>query len=298
MLFRMAAQNQQYAKAIDYGKQVADSGKRRRAMTSASSRRSTICRRTARTRPSGRTRRSPPPRKAGETPKENLYQFKLQCASDAGDNAGDGRGADGSDQAHQQDDLLEHAAAHRAPGRARRSQHADDLPHHVQHQLDERRHRLHRDGAASGRCGSARRGRRRARQGDVDWRHQGRAQGAHHAPVERPCKTRAEADKKGLAQQEAEANKSAAGELDVKLGEVYYGFGDYQKAADAINKGLQKGQIKHQDEAYVYLGLADAQLKNYRGGQEGVREPQERTEHQPARVEAVDALRRRSSECS
>ena len=27
--------------------------------------------------------------------------------------------------------------------------------------------------------------------------------------------------------------------------------------------GLQKGQIKHLDEAYVYLGLAEAQLKNY-----------------------------------
>ena len=53
---------------------------------------------------------------------------------------------------------------------------------------------------------------------------------------------------------EAEATKNPAGELDVKLGEVYYGFGDYQKAADAINQGLQKGQIKHQDEAYVYLG--------------------------------------------
>ena len=49
----------------------------------------------------------------------------------------------------------------------------------------------------------------------------------------------------------------------MKLGEVYYGFGDFQKAADAINAGIQKGQIKHLDEAYVYLGLADAQLKNY-----------------------------------
>ena len=69
--------------------------------------------------------------------------------------------------------------------------------------------------------------------------------------------------RRACAQEEAEANKSAAGELDVKLGEVYYGFGDYQKAVDAINKGLQKGNIKHQDEAYVYLGLANAQLKNY-----------------------------------
>jgi TolA-binding protein len=48
----------------------------------------------------------------------------------------------------------------------------------------------------------------------------------------------------------------------VKLGEVYYGFGDYQKAADAINQGLQKGQIKHLDEAYAYLGLSEVQLKN------------------------------------
>jgi tetratricopeptide (TPR) repeat protein len=76
-------------------------------------------------------------------------------------------------------------------------------------------------------------------------------------------KSRADADRKGLPQEDAEAAKSPAGELSVKLGEVYYGFGDYQKAADAINAGIQKGQIKHLDEAYVYLGLADAQLKNY-----------------------------------
>ncbi len=74
--------------------------------------------------------------------------------------------------------------------------------------------------------------------------------------------SRADADKKGLPQEEAEASKSPAGELSVKLGEVYYGFGDYQKAVDAINQGLQKGQIKHQDEAYVYLGLSQVQLKN------------------------------------
>jgi tetratricopeptide (TPR) repeat protein len=73
---------------------------------------------------------------------------------------------------------------------------------------------------------------------------------------------RADADKKGLTQQEAEAGKNASGELSVKLGEVYYGFGDYQKAADAINQGIQKGNIKHQDEAYVYLGLAEKQLNN------------------------------------
>jgi len=75
-------------------------------------------------------------------------------------------------------------------------------------------------------------------------------------------KSRAEADKKGQAQLDGEAKKNPAGELDVKLGEVYYGFGDYQNAVTAINRGLQKGQIKHQDEAYVYLGRSQVALKN------------------------------------
>jgi tetratricopeptide (TPR) repeat protein len=76
-------------------------------------------------------------------------------------------------------------------------------------------------------------------------------------------KTRAEVDKKGLKQLDAEAGKNPAGELQVKLGEVYYGFGDYQNSASAINKGLEKQQIKHLDEAYVYLGRAQTQLKNF-----------------------------------
>src|ERR1700723_2653242 len=38
-------------------------------------------------------------------------------------------------------------------------------------------------------------------------------------------KTRAEADKKGQAQLDAEATKNPAGELDTKLGEVYYEIG-------------------------------------------------------------------------
>jgi hypothetical protein len=73
---------------------------------------------------------------------------------------------------------------------------------------------------------------------------------------------RADADRRGLPQQDAEARKSDTGELDVRLGEVYYGFGDYQRAAEAINRGLQKGNIRRLDEAYVYLGLSERQLKN------------------------------------
>jgi tetratricopeptide (TPR) repeat protein len=75
-------------------------------------------------------------------------------------------------------------------------------------------------------------------------------------------KTRAQVDKKGLTQLDAEAGKNPAGDFDVKLGEVYYGFGDYQNSASAINKGLEKQQVTHLDEAYAYLGRAQVQLKN------------------------------------
>ena len=73
MLFELAASTQQYAKAIEYGKQVADAGSRRRRMTWRSWRSSTTSRRTARTRPFGRDKAIAAARKAGEAPKENLY---------------------------------------------------------------------------------------------------------------------------------------------------------------------------------------------------------------------------------
>ncbi len=74
---------------------------------------------------------------------------------------------------------------------------------------------------------------------------------------------RADADRKGQPEFAKEAAKSGAGQLYVKLGEVYYGFGDYANAASAIQTGLQKGEVKSLGEAYVYLGLANQQLKNY-----------------------------------
>jgi hypothetical protein len=75
-------------------------------------------------------------------------------------------------------------------------------------------------------------------------------------------KTRADADKKALPQLDAEAQKNPAGQLDVKLGEVYFGAGDYQNAVIAITRGIGKGQVKQLDEAYVYLGRAQVALKN------------------------------------
>ncbi len=73
---------------------------------------------------------------------------------------------------------------------------------------------------------------------------------------------RAATDRKGIPQFIKEAQKSPTGELDVKLGEVYFGMGDYQSALQAINRGLKKGAVKHLGEAYVYLGLSEQQLKD------------------------------------
>jgi hypothetical protein len=67
-------------------------------------------------------------------------------------------------------------------------------------------------------------------------------------------KTRADADKNGLPALDAAASRNPAGQLDVKLGEIYFGAGDYPDASAAITRGLGKGQIKQLDEAYVYLG--------------------------------------------
>jgi tetratricopeptide (TPR) repeat protein len=77
------------------------------------------------------------------------------------------------------------------------------------------------------------------------------------------CEKQAESDRQNLQAEVAEANQSASGERLVKLGEVYYGLGEYQKGIDAIAQGLQKGSVQHMDEAIVYLGLAKVQLQNF-----------------------------------
>jgi len=68
---------------------------------------------------------------------------------------------------------------------------------------------------------------------------------------------RAQADRKRLPQLEEEAATAQSGEPYVRLGELYYGFGDYAPTITAIQRGLDKGKVVHLDEAYVYLGLSE-----------------------------------------
>ena len=260
-LFGIAASTQQFQKAIDYGKEMSDAGSATPndlAIIAQSYFQLKDCKNSA----VWVDKAVAASRKAGEAPKENLYLFKLQCASDASDNAA---------MIPVLTDLIKLNNKSSYWNTLLRIERQDERDDHNTLML----YRVMYDTNAMT-VGS-------------DYVEMAQLLGDAALPAEAQAvlekamaaglitdaqkertnrllnsfKTRADSDKKGQTQFDAEAKKSPAGELDVKLGEVYYGLGDYQNAVTAINRGLQKGQIKHQDEAYVYLALADAQLKNY-----------------------------------
>jgi tetratricopeptide (TPR) repeat protein len=261
MLFRINAGNQQYAKAADYGKQMADSGT---ATAEDLGILSQVYYLQKDCKNSGlwADKAIAAARKAGEAPKENLYQFKLQCASDAGDNPA---------MAATLLDLIRLTNKTNYWNTLLRIERQEERDDHNTLMI----YRVMYDTSAM--------------TAGTDYIEMAQLLGDAALPAEaqtvlekamstaglikdeqkertnrllNALKTRADADKKGLTQLDAEATKNPAGELDVKLGEVYYGGGDYQSAITAITRGLQKGQIKHQDEAYVYLGRSQVALKN------------------------------------
>jgi tetratricopeptide (TPR) repeat protein len=259
-LFGIAASTQQFQKAIDYGKEMADAGTASPndiAIIAQSYFQLKDCKNSG----IWVDKAVAASRKAGEAPKENLYLFKLQCASDAGDNAA---------MIPVLTDLIKLNNKSTYWNTLLRIERQDERDDHNTLML----YRVMYD--------------TNAMTVGTDYVEMAQLLGDAALPAEAQAvlekamssglitdaqkertnrlltsfKTRADSDKKGQAQLDAEATKNPAGELDVKLGEVYYGLGDYQNAVTAINRGLQKGQIKHQDEAYVYLGRSQVALKN------------------------------------
>jgi tetratricopeptide (TPR) repeat protein len=251
ILFKITASTQQYAKAIEYGKQVAESG-------AATADDIGILAQLYYLQKDCKNSIVWADKAAA---KENLYQFKLQCASDAGDTPGMDAAAI---------DLIRLTNKTNYWNTLLRIERQDERDDHNLLMI----YRIMYD-TNSMTVGT-------------DFIEMAQLLGDAALPAEAQTvlekamslalindqqkerttrllnsfKTRAEADKKGQAQLDAEATKNPAGELDVKLGEVYYGSGDYQNAVTAITRGLGKQQIKHLDEAYVYLGRSQAQLKN------------------------------------
>jgi hypothetical protein len=86
MVFRLAAGNQDYPTAVAYGEQLAAAGSATPGDLTVLAQ-VTYLQKDCKNSGLWADKAIAAARKAGEAPKENLFQFKLQCASDAGDNA-------------------------------------------------------------------------------------------------------------------------------------------------------------------------------------------------------------------
>lgn len=73
------------------------------------------------------------------------------------------------------------------------------------------------------------------------------------------AKKAAATDQAGLPRLTTEADAASTGAKNVGVGIAYLGYGQYDKAADELSKGLQKGGVKDENQARLLLGIA--QLK-------------------------------------
>ncbi|MCE7895217.1 MAG: hypothetical protein DYH19_00440 [Gammaproteobacteria bacterium PRO8] len=74
------------------------------------------------------------------------------------------------------------------------------------------------------------------------------------------AKAAAAKDLQSLPQFEKDAQKGTNGQADVALGMAYSSFGQYEKAAAALSRGLAKGGVRDPDQAQIMLGIADLKL--------------------------------------
>jgi hypothetical protein len=260
LLFQLAATNKSDAKAIEYGKQTAEAGAATNddlLIMSQLYYQQKDCKNSS----VWGDKAIAAFKKAGQPPKEVLYQIKLQCASDANDTAGRKAGL------YDLIRLTNKTSYWNNLIRLERQDERDDHNTLMIYRIMFDTNSMNADTdyiemaqllGDAGLPGEAQAVLEKAMSaGVIKDEHKERTTRLLNA-----LKTRADADKKGLPQLDAEATKNPAGQLDVKLGEVYFGAGDYQNAATAINRGIGKGQIKQMDEAYVYLGRSEVALKN------------------------------------
>jgi tetratricopeptide (TPR) repeat protein len=260
LLFQLAATNKQDAKAIEYGKQASEAGvatDNDLLIMSQLYYQQKDCKNSS----LWGDKAVAAFKKAGEAPKEVIYQIKLQCASDANDTAG--MKASLYDLIR----LTNKTSYWNNLIRLERQDERDDHNTLMIYRLMYDTNSMNADTdyiemaqllGDAGLPGEAQTVLEKASSSGV-------LKDEHKERTNRllnSLKTRADSDKKSLPQLDAEAAKNPAGELDLKLGEVYFGAGDYPNAIKAINRGLGKGGIKQMDEAYVYLGRSEVATKD------------------------------------
>jgi hypothetical protein len=252
LLFQLAAALQQPAKAIEYGEKANDQGGLKSNDLLIMSQ---IYYQQGDCKNSGvwGDKAIAADKKTGEAPKEVLYQLKLQCASNANDTAA--MKAALYDLVRLTNKTLYWNNLIRLERQDERDDHNTLMIYRVMFdtnsmQTDTDYIEMAQLLGDAGLPGEAQLVLEKAfNAGVVKEEHRERTVRLLNA-----VKTNAGADKKGLPALDAEASRNPAGQLDVKLGEIYYGAGDYQDASAAITRGLGKGQIRQPDEAYVYLG--------------------------------------------
>lgn len=77
---------------------------------------------------------------------------------------------------------------------------------------------------------------------------------------------------KSIPMMEKAAAQSDEGELYVRLGNVYLDGDQFSKAADSVQKGLQKGGVKRPDQARLVLGMSYFNLGEYDKARRAFRE--------------------------
>ncbi len=70
-------------------------------------------------------------------------------------------------------------------------------------------------------------------------------------------------DRKNLPKDAQTAAANPKGEIDVKVGLGFYSLGEWDKAVEAVNRGLGKGGVKRVDDANLLLGAALVELGKY-----------------------------------
>jgi tetratricopeptide (TPR) repeat protein len=87
-----------------------------------------------------------------------------------------------------------------------------------------------------------------------------KAKADRYTRLSNSVKAKAASDKAGLAAVEKEAQKSGSGQAQVALGLAYASFEQFDKAAEAIARGIQAGGLKDPDQAVMSLGYANLKL--------------------------------------
>jgi hypothetical protein len=77
------------------------------------------------------------------------------------------------------------------------------------------------------------------------------------------AQAKAAADEKTLAGNDAAAQKSKTGQMDVLVAEQYYGYGRFDEAAAAAQRAISKGGVKDPEEAKMALGMSLAAGSKY-----------------------------------